>query len=97
MEPMPFGLPMPHDSEVVVAPGGTHIMLTGLTGAAQPGDLLPVTMVFREAGSLDFEAPVFPLSAGETKVKRKVNLCANSDMCFGYWWRLQHLPPDLSS
>jgi periplasmic copper chaperone A len=76
MEPMPFGLPMPHDSEVVMAPGGTHIMLTGLTGAAKPGDLLPVTMVFREAGSLDFEVPVFPLSAGEPKVKHsghKVN------------------------
>lgn len=76
MEPMPFGLPMPNNSEVVMAPGGTHIMLTGLTGVVQPGDLLPVTMVFRDAGNLNFEVPVFPLSAGEPKLKHtghKVN------------------------
>ena len=67
MEAVPFGLLVPNNSEVVMAPGGTHIMLTGLTGTAQPADFLPVTMVFRDAGKLDFDVPVFPLNAGEPK------------------------------
>ena len=29
------------------------------------GDLLPVKMVFQDAGSLDFEVPVVPLGAGD--------------------------------
>lgn len=69
MEPLPVGLPMPSHEEVVMRPGGIHIMLTGLSGALAPGDLLPVRMVFRDAGALEFEVPVLPLGARDPAVQ----------------------------
>ena len=68
MKPMPFGVEIKSDKEVVLKPGAIHIMLTGLSGALQPGDQLPVTMVFREAGSLDLDVPVLPLGAKDPAV-----------------------------
>ncbi len=68
MKPMPFGVEIKSGKEVVLKPGAIHIMLTGLSGALQPGDQLPVTMVFREAGSLDLDVPVLPLGAKDPAV-----------------------------
>lgn len=69
MDPLPVGLPMPSHGEVVMRPGSIHIMLTGLSGVLKPGDMLPVMMVFQEAGTLEFEVPILPLSAGDPTVK----------------------------
>lgn len=72
MNPMPLGVNLPSHGEVVMRPGGIHIMMMGVSKDAKVGDLLPVKMVFRDAGSLDFEVPVVPLGAGdpaETHVK----------------------------
>lgn len=68
MKPMPFGVDVKSGAEVIMQPGAMHIMLTGLTGALQPGDQLPVTMVFREAGKLEFDVPVLPLGAKDPAV-----------------------------
>lgn len=68
MKPMPFGVDVKSGSEVIMKPGSMHIMLSGLTGALQPGDQLPVTMVFREAGKLEFDVPVLPLGADDPAV-----------------------------
>ena len=68
MKPMPFGVEIKSGKEVILKPGAIHIMLTGLSGALQPGDQLPVTMVFREAGSLDLDVPVLPLGAKDPAV-----------------------------
>lgn len=68
MKPMPFGVEVRSGTEVIMKPGAMHIMLTGLTGALQPGDQLPVTMVFREAGKLDLEVPVLPIGAKDPAV-----------------------------
>ncbi len=57
-----------HESNVM-RPGGLHIMLTGLSADLKPGLSLPVRMVFQEAGSLDLEVPILPLSAPDPSVK----------------------------
>lgn len=65
MSPLPGGLLLPSHGEVVMRPGGIHIMLTGLPDSLTAGGNLPVKMVFRDAGPLEFEVPVIPLSAGD--------------------------------
>ncbi len=69
MEPLPVGLVMPSHNEVVMRPGGIHIMLTGVSDAIAPGNMLLVTMVFQDAGSLDFEVPVLPFGVSDPTVK----------------------------
>lgn len=71
MEPIPGGLDMRSHSEVIMRPGGFHIMLSGLSGAVTPRSMLPVSMVFREAGTLEFEVPVLPLGAVDPTVNHK--------------------------
>jgi copper(I)-binding protein len=69
MEPLPVGIPMPSHGEVVMRPGGIHIMLTGLSRELAVGNAVPVKMVFQEAGSLEFEVPILPFGAGDPTVK----------------------------
>jgi copper(I)-binding protein len=69
MEPLPLGVPMPSHGEVVMRPGGLHIMLTGLSDELAPGEKLPIRMVFQEAGGLDFEVPILPLKTPDPTVK----------------------------
>ena len=52
------GLTIPARSTVTFEPGGLHIMLDGLTRDLRIGDRVPVTMVFRDAGSITTEAKV---------------------------------------
>jgi hypothetical protein len=42
----------------VLAPGGLHIMLIGLRQKLAPGDSVPLTLVFEQAGAITIEAPV---------------------------------------
>lgn len=65
MDPLPMGVNLPSHGEVVMRPGSLHIMMTGVSKDTKVGDLLPVTMVFRDAGSLDLKVPVVPLGAGD--------------------------------
>lgn len=68
MEPLPVGIPMPSHGEVVMRPGGIHIMLTGLSGELAVGNTLPVKMVFQEAGLLDFEVPILPFGTEDPSI-----------------------------
>jgi len=68
MEPLPVGIPMPRHGEVVMRPGGIHIMLTGLSGELAVGNTLPVKLVFQEAGSLDFEVPILPFATEDPSI-----------------------------
>jgi copper(I)-binding protein len=65
MEPLPIGLPMPSHGEVVMRPGGMHIMLTGVSEKLTPENSLPVKMIFQDAGSLEFEVPIVPFGSGD--------------------------------
>lgn len=69
MSPVPGGLLLPSHGEVVMRPGGVHIMLTGLPDNLSEGSSLPVKMVFRDAGSLEFAVPILPFGAGDPTEK----------------------------
>lgn len=53
-------------SSVQFAPGGLHVMLTGITTDLQIGDEVPVTLTLEGAGEVSFEATVVePGSVGD--------------------------------
>jgi periplasmic copper chaperone A len=47
----------------VLAPGGLHVMLVGLTAPLEEGATLPLTLVFEGAGEVLLEVPVHGLRA----------------------------------
>lgn len=48
------GVPLPEGGEVLFAPGGLHVMLMGLEGAAEA---VEVTLTFEDGTALTFDAP----------------------------------------
>ncbi len=62
-QPVPGGLDMPSHGEIVMRPGGFHVMLTGLSESVTPGEMLPIRMFFREAGMLELNIPVLTEAA----------------------------------
>ena len=46
------------NGEVVLEPGGYHIMLMGLAHALEEGSSFPLTLTFEKAGSLEIDVPV---------------------------------------
>jgi copper(I)-binding protein len=57
------GLAVPPGQTVTLAPGGTHIMLMGLTRQLKPGDTLPLTLKFAAAGTVAVDATVGSIGA----------------------------------
>ena len=49
---------IPAGGRLVLQPGGAHIMLLGLTQALQPGDTVPLVLIFQQAGAVAVEAVV---------------------------------------
>ncbi len=49
---------IPADGQVELKPGGYHIMLIDLQRDLQPGEKLPLTLVFEQAGRIEVEAQV---------------------------------------
>ena len=64
MRPLPGGLTMPSHGEIVMKPGGIHIMLTAMLSPLKPRKRLPLRLIFRDAGEFDIEVPVLPLGEG---------------------------------
>ena len=52
------GFPIPAGSEHVLQRGADHVMFMGLNGAMEQGDIVTVTLVFREAGEITVDIPV---------------------------------------
>jgi len=46
--------------QVVMQPGGIHVMLGGLTAEYKIGDTLRLTLTFARAGQISIAAPVVP-------------------------------------
>jgi copper(I)-binding protein len=61
------GLPIEAGSSLKLEPGGTHLMLVGLTSALDEGEQLLLTLDFDRAGSVDV---VVPVSAAGPKTAR---------------------------
>ena len=51
-------LPVPPHSEVVLRPGGLHLMVEGFTTAPKAGDTVRVTIRFARAGAVPARAPI---------------------------------------
>jgi copper(I)-binding protein len=58
MTPVKGGLEIPPASEVVLATGGYHVMLTSLVEPLEVGDIVHVTLEFEVAGTVMIEARV---------------------------------------
>lgn len=58
MSPMEDGLELPAGQAVALAPGGDHIMLTGVTVPLAEGDRVPLALTFESGAQIALEAPV---------------------------------------
>lgn len=58
MHAMDKGLPIGPGQTVALAPGGDHIMLTGLKKALNPGERAPIVLVFQRAGRVAVDLTV---------------------------------------
>jgi len=52
------GIDVPAGGHASLAPGGFHVMLFGLTGEMAAGDMIPLTLTFERAGTLNIEARI---------------------------------------
>lgn len=50
MRPLQSGLAVPASGTIELKPGGTHVMLTGLSGPLRGGDALELTLRFEKSG-----------------------------------------------
>lgn len=57
-------LPLPPKSAVRLAPGGLHLMLTGLAPVPKPGDSLQLKLIFARAGAVNLTIPVHAYGDG---------------------------------
>jgi len=57
MRPVP-AVPLPSGTSVTLAPGGTHLMLTGLDEAVEDGTDLMLRLTFQHAGTIEVVVPV---------------------------------------
>jgi copper(I)-binding protein len=51
-------LTLPRDRSLVMAPGGVHVMLTGITRALRTGDTIPLTVTLRDGRRVTVAVPV---------------------------------------
>lgn len=58
MAELTAGLPLPAGQAVVLAPGGNHLMLIGLTAPLVAGETVPLTFQFASAPTITVQAQV---------------------------------------
>ena len=59
MMPQLDGVEIPAGGELVLEPGGYHVMLIGLTESLLAGDSFEATLTFENAGDVTVTVPVF--------------------------------------
>jgi copper(I)-binding protein len=58
--PLADGLEVPAQGEVILEPGGYHVMLIGLTRSLEPGMTFDLTLTFAQAGEVTVPVSVQP-------------------------------------
>ncbi len=58
MRPVEGGLDVPAQGSVELAPGGLHLMFTGVAEPFKDGGTVPVTLRFEKAGAVEVTLPV---------------------------------------
>ncbi|WP_062116182.1 copper chaperone PCu(A)C [Aureimonas sp. AU40] len=57
------GLAIPAGGKAALAPGGYHLMLMGLKAPFKEGQMIPVTLTFEKAGSIEVQLQVDKMGA----------------------------------
>lgn len=52
------GFALPDNGMIMMQRGGDHVMFMGLTQPFEQGDMIPLTLIFEEAGEIAVEIPV---------------------------------------
>lgn len=60
MRSMESGLAIPAGTTIELKPGGTHVMVTGLSGPLRSGQMLKLTLRFEKSGERPVEVEVTP-------------------------------------
>ena len=63
MRELERGLEIPAGATGTLEPGSFHLMFIGLKARFEQGTLVPVTLVFDKAGSIDVELSIAPMGA----------------------------------
>jgi len=59
------GVPIPANGKAVLEPGGFHVMLIGLKAPLFEETVIPLTLVFEKAGTVEIEVVVEAAGAGQ--------------------------------
>lgn len=62
------GMDLPAGGELLMEPGGYHVMLVDLTRELREGDTVAMTFTFERAGTIEVSVPVVP-SSGEPEME----------------------------
>jgi copper(I)-binding protein len=67
------GIALPAGQSHALARGGDHVMLMGLTGTLEQGDMIKLTLTFEKSGDMTIDVPVDNerKGAGHMKMKMK--------------------------
>lgn len=63
MQELKDGAAIPGSGELVLKPGGYHVMLMGLISPLKDGDSIKVSLTFKNAGTVEVTAPVKTIQA----------------------------------
>ena len=63
MRQLADGIVIPAGESIVLEPGGFHLMFMGLTGPIVEGEVVPVTLVFENAGTVTIDLPAADTAA----------------------------------
>lgn len=66
MRPLAKGIEIPPGGEVVLKPGGLHVMFIGLASPLKEGAKVRGTLVFEKAGKIEVEYTVEAIAAGSS-------------------------------
>ncbi len=58
------GIDLPPGAKVQLRPGGYHVMLESLKQPLKAGDVVPLTLNFQKAGSIEIRLAVEAMGAG---------------------------------
>jgi len=63
MHPVEGGIVIPAGETVTLAPGGLHLMFIGLKESLKEGGMLPVTLTFAKAGTVETTLHIMPIGS----------------------------------
>jgi len=63
MRPIDKGVEIPAGGSITLAPGGFHLMFTGLKESFADGGKLPVTLTFEKAGTVETFLHIMPIGS----------------------------------